>query len=248
MRAFQIPPPSTGIGIFAIEGSVARTKDETEPTAMLFRKPIISLAAALAGLACAGPVAAHPHVWVAARATVLFDKDGRIAGVRNVWTFDEMYSAFATQGLGKDGKPPTREELQPLARTNIESLAEFDYFTFAREAGKKAAFQEPSDYWLDADEKKVVSLHFTVLLKEPVAARTFSFQVYDPSYFVAFGFEKKDPVALKDAPAGCSASVMEPAPLLAAESQRLSQAASENFSPGGDLSARLAPRVVVACP
>jgi hypothetical protein len=41
---------------------------------------------------------------------------------------------------------------------------------------------------------------------------------------------------------------MEPAPLLAAESQRLSQAASENFSPGGDLSARLAPRVVVACP
>ena len=216
---------------------------------MTFRQKSVSAAVALLTFAATAPALAHPHVWVAARATVLFDKDGRIAGVRHAWTFDEMYSAFATQGLGKDGKPPTREELQPLAKTNIESLAEFDYFTFAREAGKKLPFQPPSDYWLDADEKKVVSLHFTVLLKEPVTAnKAFSFQVYDPSYFVAFGFEKKDPVALKDAPAGCSASLMEPAPLLATESQRLSQAASENFSPGGDLSARLAPRVVVACP
>ena len=209
---------------------------------------VASLCFVLAGAFAAPQAMAHPHVWVAARATVLFDKEGRVAGVRNSWTFDEMYSAFATQGLGKDGQPPTREELQPLAKTNIDSLAEFDYFTFAKEAGKKAVFQPPSDYWLEADEKKVVSLHFTVLLKEPIAAKAFSFQVYDPSYFVAFGFEKKDPIAMRDAPTGCSSSVMEPAPLLAAESQRLSQAATENFSPGGDLSARLAPRVVVACP
>lgn len=216
---------------------------------MTFPRAMAILIAGLAAVATATPAMAHPHVWVAARATVLFDKDGKIAGVRNSWVFDEMYSAFATQGLGKDGAPPTREELQPLARTNIDSLAEFDYFTFAKEAGKKVGFQQPSDYWLEADEKKIVSLHFTVLLKEPVpASKVFSFQVYDPSYFVAFGFEKTDPVALKDAPAGCSVSVMEPAPLLAGESQRLSQAATENFSPGGDLSARLAPRAVVACP
>ncbi|MCC0005371.1 MAG: DUF1007 family protein [Methylobacteriaceae bacterium] len=215
---------------------------------MLFRKTIVAVTAVLP-LFAAAPAMAHPHVWVAARATVLFDKEGQITGVRHVWTFDEMYSAFATQGLGKDGKPPTREELQPLAKTNVDSLAEFDYFTFAREAGKKLPFQEPSDFWLDADEKKIVSLHFTVLLKQPIAAKkAFSFQVYDPTYFVAFGFEKTEPIALKDAPSGCSASVMTPPPLLAAESQRLSAAATENFSPGADLSSRLAPRVVVACP
>ncbi len=203
----------------------------------------------LAGLIAAGPAAAHPHVWVAARATVLFDAQGRITGLRHVWSFDEMYSAFATQGLGKDGKPPTREDLQPLAKTNVESLAEFDYFTFGREAGKKVAFQEPSDYWLDADDKKIVSLHFTLLLKEPLPAKkVFSFQVYDPTYFVAFGFEKKDPIAMKDAPSGCSSSVMDPAPLAAGEAQRLTAAAAENFSPGADLSSRIAPRVVVACP
>ncbi|HMN74397.1 MAG TPA: DUF1007 family protein, partial [Rhodoblastus sp.] len=92
---------------------------------MLFRLTLSCLAAAALVALLARPALAHPHVWVAARATVLFDKEGRIAGIRNDWTFDEMYSAFATQGLGQDGKPPTREELQPLAKTNIESLAEF---------------------------------------------------------------------------------------------------------------------------
>lgn len=211
------------------------------------KRAIFSVAALAVCLALPAPAVAHPHVWVAARTSVLFDKDGRIIGLRNVWTFDEMYSAFATQGLGKDGKPPTREDLQPLAQTNVDSLKEFDYFTFAKQGGRKLAFQPPSDFWLDADDKKVVSLHFTLLLKEPADARIFSFQEYDPTYFVAFGFEKKDPVTLKDAPPGCSVSVMDPAPLLAAESQKLSAAASDNFSPGADLASRVAPRVVVAC-
>ena len=192
---------------------------------------------------------AHPHVWVAARATVQFDKDGRITGIRHDWVFDEMYSAFATQGLGKDGKPPTTEELAPLAKVNVDSLAEFDFFTFAKESGRKLEFNGPVDYSLDADDKKIVTLHFTLPLKQPVAAsRPFTFQVYDPTYFVAFGFEKQDPIAMSKAPKGCSTSVMEPQPLLASDTQRLSAAASENFSPGADLSSRLAPRVVVACP
>ncbi len=217
---------------------------------MLFRTRITRLAIAIClASTIAAPAMAHPHVWVAARATVLFDKEGRITGIRHDWAFDEMYSAFATQGLGKDGKPPTREELQPLAKTNVDSLTEFDYFTFAREAGRKLAFGEPIDFYLDADDKKIVSLHFTLPLKEPLGAKKpFSFQVYDPTYFVAFGFEKKEPIALKDAPTGCSQSVMDPAPLLAADEKKLSAAATENFSPGADLSARLAPRVVVACP
>jgi ABC-type uncharacterized transport system substrate-binding protein len=217
----------------------------------MIRPRIIVLASALASaclIALAGVARAHPHIWIAARATVLFDKDGRIEGVRHAWTFDEMYSAFATQGLGQDGRPPTREELQPLARTNMESLTEFDYFTFAKDGSRKLEFGEPKDFFLEADAKKIVTLQFTLPLKAPLAARTFSFQVYDPTYFVAFGFEKQAPVALQGAPAGCSQSIVEPPPLIASESKKLSDAKTENFSPGADLSIRLAPRVTVACP
>ncbi len=210
-----------------------------------FALPPIVLA--LASLA--SPAAAHPHVWVAVRSEVVFTGDGRIKGVRHAWTFDEMYSAFALQGLGKDGKPPTREELAPLAKTNVESLAEFDYFTFAKHNNVKAAFAPPEDFWLEADDKKIVTMHFTLPLATPLPAqKPFSFQVYDPTYFVSFGFEKQTPVTLGAAPAGCSIGLHEPKPLLASENQKLSEAFFSNMSPGADFGVKLATRVVVACP
>ncbi len=213
---------------------------------MTLRPLLVFLLLALAGATAAR---AHPHVWVAVRSEVVFEPDGRISGVRHAWEFDEMYSAFAVQGLGKDGKPPTREELAPLARTNVESLAEFDYFTYAKQNNAKAAFKAPENVYLEANDKKIVTLHFFLPLEAPVAAKKpFSFQVYDPTYFVAFGLEKKDPVTLAQAPPGCSVSLMEPAPLVATDNQKLSEAFFQNMSPGSDFGAKLATRAIVTCP
>ena len=70
---------------------------------------IFSIVAAALGLSLlAGAAQAHPHVWVAVKSAVLFDGEGRVSGVRHAWAFDDMYSAYVTMGLGKDGKPPTR--------------------------------------------------------------------------------------------------------------------------------------------
>ena len=192
---------------------------------------------------------AHPHVWIVGRTEVLFDGQGRVTALRQNWAFDDMYSAFVTQGVGEKSKPVSRELLAPLAQTNVESLAEFGYFTAARTAGKSLEFDEPRDYWLEADANGIVSLHFTLPLKASVEAKKpFSFQTYDPTYFVSFSADKSAPVALVGAPAGCSASAVDPAPLLATDQSRLSAAASDNFSPGADLSMRLATRIIVACP
>ena len=49
-----------------------------------------------------------------------------------------MFSAFATQGLEQKTKGQfTREELQPLAKVNVESLKEYAYFTYAKVNGKR---------------------------------------------------------------------------------------------------------------
>jgi ABC-type uncharacterized transport system substrate-binding protein len=195
------------------------------------------------------PVLAHPHVWVTARASVVFDKEGRVAAIRNAWVFDDMYSAFVTQGIGKDGQLATREELAPLAKTNVESLAEFDYFTHAKAAGRAVEFTTPIDYSLEERADKLVVLTFTLPLKSPMnVGRAFSFQIYDPTYFVAFSLEEKDPVALAGAPQGCSASVLGTNPLSAEDQQKLTQASLDNFSPGADFSIKLASRIIVACP
>ncbi|MFM9154032.1 MAG: DUF1007 family protein [Methylocystis sp.] len=201
------------------------------------------------GLMTQSAAMAHPHVWVAVRSEVVFGDDGKIIGVRHAWEFDEMYSAFATQGLGKNGAPPTKEELAPLAKTNIESLAEFDYFTFAKQNNEKPAFKPPQDVTLEVNERKSVVMRFFLPLQTPASAKKpFSFQVYDPTYFVSFGLEKKEPVTMSRAPGGCSLSLVEPSPLVAADNQKLSEAFFQNMSPGADFGIKLATRAIVACP
>jgi ABC-type uncharacterized transport system substrate-binding protein len=201
------------------------------------------------GLMTPSAAMAHPHVWVAVRSEVVFGDDGKIIGVRHAWEFDEMYSAFATQGLGKNGAPPTKEELAPLAKTNIESLAEFDYFTFAKQNNDKPVFKPPQDVTLEVNERKSVVMRFFLPLQAPASAKKpFSFQVYDPTYFVSFGLEKKEPVTMSRAPAGCSLSLVEPSPLVASDNQKLSEAFFQNMSPGADFGIKLATRAIVACP
>jgi ABC-type uncharacterized transport system substrate-binding protein len=109
-------------------------------------------------------------------------------------------------------------------------------------------FASPVDYALEETPDKLVTLHFTLPLKEPAVSKVFTLQVYDPTYFVSFEFADKDPVALKDAPAGCSTNVVKPRPLDSGDNQKLSEAFFSNMSPGMDFGIKLASRAVVACP
>ena len=215
-----------------------------------YTKGLVFLGLVLCGFSgLAGTARAHPHVWVTARAAVIFDTQGKIAAIRHAWTFDSMYSAFVTQGLGQNGKGPTPEELAPLAKTNVKELAEFDYFTHAKAANSKLEFGEPTDYRLEEGKDKRVILSFTLPLKNPASAsKAFSFQVYDPTYFVAFELENQDPIGLVGEPPGCSSNVLGSNPLVAADTQKLSEAFFSGLSPGSDFGVKLASRIVVACP
>lgn len=155
---------------------------------------------------------AHPHVWVDSRSDILFDDDGRIDAVRHSWTFDEMFSAFASQGLDTDGDGTlSREELQPLAQVNVESLYEFDYFTFLGVIGIDevyGVFSDPIDYWLDHDGERL-TLNFTLPLTEPFDPKQgeTAIEVYDPSFFVDFALAETDTAMLVGAPAGCGLQI-----------------------------------------
>ena len=75
-----------------------------------------------------GKAQAHPHVWVTMKSELVYGADGSATGVRHAWTFDDMFSTFATQGLeSKEKGKFTRDELAPLAQVNVESLKDFDY-------------------------------------------------------------------------------------------------------------------------
>ncbi len=212
---------------------------------------VSSLAAlgALAGALAPCAAQAHPHVFVVAKESIIFGQDGTIRAIRAAWTFDDMYSSFLVQGLGAPDEIIADDKLAPLAKTNVDSLNEFGYFTVAKAAGHQLDFEPPEDYALHEGQDKLLTLTFTLPLKAPASARqAFSLSVYDPTYFVSFELDDKDPVSLLAAPKGCSATVMKPKPLDVSDNKKLSEAFFTNMSPGLDFGIKLASRAIVACP
>src|SRR5512143_1091717 len=96
---------------------------------------VLALASAL--LVVPSSVPAHPHVWATVRSEIVLGPNHQITGIRHSWTFAEFYTAMAVEGLdtNKDGVY-SKEELAPLAKVNVESLKEFDYFTFVHFDGE----------------------------------------------------------------------------------------------------------------
>ena len=190
---------------------------------------------------------AHPHVWVTMKSEVVYAADGSVTGVRHAWTFDDMFSAFATQGLDAKKKGEfTREELAPLAEVNVTSLKEFDYFTKAKVDGKKAEFNEPVDYYLDYKDN-VLTLNFTLPLKMPAKPKKLLLDIYDPTYFVDFTFADTDPVALRGAPAECKLTVARPNDS-SADSRQLGETFFNSLTSSSDYGARFANKISVTCP
>jgi ABC-type uncharacterized transport system substrate-binding protein len=183
---------------------------------------------------------------------VLYAPDGSVTGVRHAWAFDDMFSAFATQGLEQKTKGQfTREELAPLAKVNVESLQEYAYFTYAKINSKrqKEAFADPIDYYLDYDPKvTVLTLHFTLPFKTPVKTNALELEIYDPEFFIDFGFAETDqPVRLAGAPARCAMTVQKPNDGNFPSSLRLDKAFQTSEVNAG-MGANFANRISVKCP
>jgi ABC-type uncharacterized transport system substrate-binding protein len=191
---------------------------------------------------------AHPHVWVTFHSEILYTPDGRMSGIRHAWAFDDMFSAYALQGIAHARKGQyTREELAPLAKVNVTSLKEYDFFTYAKADGRKAVFADPVDYWLEYTDP-VLTLHFTLPLKTPVAARRMAIEIYDPTIFVDFEFAKDGPVTLVGAAPQCRLFVDLPHQPTAAEQQRLSQLDANPLEPSDTFGAMFANKIQVQCP
>jgi ABC-type uncharacterized transport system substrate-binding protein len=158
-----------------------------------------------------------------------------------------MFAAYALQGLETKTKGTyTREELAPLAQTNVESLKEYAYFTFAKADGRKEKFNEPVDYFLDYRDNQL-TLHFTLPLKAPFKAKALVLEVFDPTFFIDFKLAEKDPVRMVAAPEGCQMKIQRPSDG-SASAQQLNE---QTFMDGGansNFGMMFANKIIVDCP
>jgi ABC-type uncharacterized transport system substrate-binding protein len=165
------------------------------------------------------------------------------------------FSAFASQGLDKNGDGILSiEELQPLAKVNVDSLKDYDYFTYLRAGGKRTGFKIPTEYWLQSEDG-YLTLFYTLPLMQPVKPDKtgVTIDVYDPGYFVDYQFVEKDPAKLAEAPATCAMEIKRKADPDAATAAILGQIpATERELPSNlkamTSTADMANRVVVKCP
>jgi len=200
----------------------------------------------LGGALGAKQAQAHPHVWITASSELLYAADGTITGVRHAWTFDDMFSTYALQGIETKKKGVySREELGSLAQTNVESLKEYGFFTFARADGKKEKFEEPVDYYLEYKDT-ALTLYFTLPLKTPVKPKELVLEVFDPAFFIDFTLAEKNPIKLVGAPAACQMKFERPNDG-SAGAQKIGE---QNFLSGANSNygATFANKITVDCP
>ncbi len=213
---------------------------------------IACVIAGLLAVAMAGPASAHPHVFVDARAEIVFDKAGEITAVHHIWQFDKAFTAFAVQGLdaNNDGKL-SDAELKPLAKVNVDSLKDYGFFTWLRQGKTSYPFVPPTEYWLEFHGGRL-TLFYTLPLKKPVAIHgRATLEVFDPEYFVAFTFPEHKPVTLTNAPAGCKAAYHPPQMLDAKTMAALSAVPADQHDLPPELqdaAAGLANLIVLNCP
>jgi ABC-type uncharacterized transport system substrate-binding protein len=226
--------------------AAAFSKHPRRPEVTTASRRLLALLGFVGLIGFGAPARAHPHVWITASSELLYAPDGSITGVRHAWTFDDMFSTYALQGIETKTKGVySREQLAPLAQVNVESLKEFAFFTFAKADGKKEKFLEPVDYFLDYTDA-ALTLHFTLPLKTPIKTKQLALEVFDPSYFIDFAFADQNPIKLVGAPPACQMKFQRPNDETA-KAQRLSE---NNFMNGdnSNYGAMFANKITVDCP
>jgi ABC-type uncharacterized transport system substrate-binding protein len=72
--------------------------------------------------------------------------------------------------------------------------------------------------------------------------------VYDPTFFVAFGFAKEDPVKIAGSPGpGCSAKIEQPDPETEEDAKAMSEAFFSQLGPNSNFGSQFAQTALVKC-
>ncbi|MCD0505822.1 DUF1007 family protein [Bordetella petrii] len=196
-------------------------------------------------------------MWIDARARIVFDAQQRVTAIEQDWKFDEMFGTYTTQGLARNADGSLSDDiLKGMARDWMSALGEpiSHYFTRAAVDEQTLSFGEPRNAkvsWNAQDQR--LTLSFTLPLAQPVAPgqQGLRFDIYDPTYFVAYDFSAPGAVAVSGAPAECAPRYQPPRELDWKTMQQLAAIPADPDALPEELFAitkGLTHRIEVACP
>jgi ABC-type uncharacterized transport system substrate-binding protein len=165
-----------------------------------------SLTAALGlTIAAALPAQSHPHVFIDAGLTFLFDDQNRLAAVQVIWVYDEFYSLLMIEDGGYDADGDgalTDAEKAALAGNDVDWKAGFPGDLTLTFGDETIALAGAVEHRAEYEDGRVVTSHVRPLETRididgagPLVAK-----VFDPTFFVAYDVTK----GVTTARAGCS--------------------------------------------
>lgn len=193
------------------------------------------IAVAILGSLVAGPLAAHPHIWIDTRIEVVINERNEATGLRISWTYDELYSLYILGDLGLDADwdgvlTPAEEER--LSGFDMRWDPGFAGDTYALRASAPLALSRPMEWTAGYGDGKIISTHLrTFATPVPLTGDPLVVQAYDPGYYVAYAIPF-DPILTGGA--DCRAEVFVPD--FDAASQALLEALAE-YTPDVDIEA-----------
>lgn len=160
-------------------------------------------------LASSLPAAAHPHVFIDTVVEVIFDAEGRMTAVHEVWLLDYDYGdvlKIEADKLGNNDGRATAEELPLLAPNGkLAWMEQFDYFTRVTFAGRVVEHLAPEAVDVRLERSRI-AIEFTLPLAEPLPVTgDAGVDVFDGEYYYDFEFAA-NPVRSVGLPAPCGVS------------------------------------------
>jgi ABC-type uncharacterized transport system substrate-binding protein len=165
------------------------------------------------------PAFAHPHIFIDGGVQLVFDSQGQIVSLRQSWKFDELFAAYALQGLPRTkGGEVAPDELEKITKEWMTALAdpESHFFTEAMQGTNKFAFGTAKDAATTWDVKTgQLTLSFELPFVKPIipGKQAVEVDISDSSYFVAFAYKGSSSYRLEGAPQSCRINYLSPRPL-----------------------------------
>lgn len=137
----------------------------------------------------------HPHLFVDYELIFVFNDKG-LAGIRERWTFDEMFSVMVREEYDRDrNKVFDSTESLEIEQKAFSNLENFSYFTFIRTGRQEFAVKRVSGFKAEIHEERV---RYTFFVPCPAAAteqfKTVQVSVFDKSYYTAMQIADDKPV------------------------------------------------------
>ncbi len=164
------------------------------------RMAVVLGVATLAGLP---PTAdAHPHAFIDASLTVIFDEARRLTGVHEEWAFDNDFGdSLRLQADANRDEKLDDAELRSLADLIARTLAPYGFYTQVVAGGERVGLGAPDDLAARVEDYRV-RVGFTLPIAEPIAVDAAGIDVYDGELNFAVSWVSP-PLEAVNLPAGC---------------------------------------------